>query len=728
MPLYRLKMQVVFGSAILTLLVTALISYRGFLLFLESDRWYQHTHAVLEKIDDLRLAEKSNEAAVPAFVFLGKQSCLDLFGPNIILAQQDLAAIAALTFDNPTQRRQIPIVSALLAARVRRWEEVIAIRRNQGLAAAVTATQIGPEPRLNSDLQTVLTAMKEEELRLMTLRDARSKVRFRQCRNASIFATILGLLIASAASWTALKDNSARRLAEKALLVREERFRDLANNISQLAWMADKNGSIFWYNQRWFDYSGATLEEMAGQGWQKLHHPEHLRRVMDKITQCFLQGQVWEDTFPLRGRDESYRWFLSRAVPIRDAQGAVSHWFGTHTDISELRETENHLARMEARYRGLLQAAPDGMVVVNQVGEIVLLNAQAEKQFGYGRDELVGRKLTDLIPEGFPEGPIAEGVLTPTQARQQETGTGIELSGRRKDGSRFPIEIMLSPMESAEGILVTAGVRDITTRKRAESQLVHKIAELNRSNAELDQFASVASHDLQEPLRMVASYTQLLARRYKGKLGPDADEFIGFAVDGANRMQRLIQDLLLYSRVGSGGAAFFDASSEKVLLLALENLRGSIEESGAIVTHDPLPMVRADERQLTQLFQNLVGNAIKYQPPGVPRVHISATRNDKKWMFSVKDNGLGIEPQYFEKIFVMFQRLHKRDEFTGTGIGLAICKKIVELHGGHISVESQPGQGATFHFTLAESKRIPKPQKTITAALLAVDSVQRLKS
>ena len=209
---------------------------------------------------------------------------------------------------------------------------------------------------------------------------------------------------------------------------------------------------------------------------------------------------------------------------------------------------------------------------------------------------------------------------------------------------------------------------------------------------------------------MVASYTQLLSKRYKGSLDADADEFIAFAVDGANRMQLLIQDLLAYSRVGTKAQDLTEVSSEEALEQAVVNLRGAIEASGALVTHDSLPAVRADEGQLTQLFQNLIGNAIKYQSSGVPRVHVSSAKTDgdagdrtgeRKWMFSVQDNGIGIEARYFDKIFGMFQRLHKRDEFAGTGIGLTICKKIVERHGGSISVQSQLGQGSTFSFALA---------------------------
>jgi PAS domain S-box-containing protein len=341
-------------------------------------------------------------------------------------------------------------------------------------------------------------------------------------------------------------------------------------------------------------------------------------------------------------------------------------------------------------------------VVVDEAGAIVLVNAQAEKQFGYRRDELLGQKVTSIIPQGFAERLVADAQRSDEDALAQQIGTGIELSALRKDGSEFPIEIMLSPLMSTEAMLVTAAIRDISARKRAEVLLQQKIDELSRSNEELGLFADIASHDLQEPLRMVSSFTQLLARRYKGKLDADADDFIGYAVDGVTRMQRHLRDLLAYSRVGTRGKELIETSSERALDHALANLGSAIADTGAVVTHDPLPGVQADESQLIQLFQNLVSNAIKYQDRGVPKVHVSAARvQGDKWSFSVKDNGLGIEPQYFERIFGMFQRLHQREEFSGTGIGLAICKKIVERHGGNISVASQPHEGSEFRFTLS---------------------------
>jgi len=244
----------------------------------------------------------------------------------------------------------------------------------------------------------------------------------------------------------------------------------------------------------------------------------------------------------------------------------------------------------------------------------------------------------------------------------------------------------------------------------ARQKLEESVAELGRSNADLQQFAYVASHDLQEPLRMVSSYTQLIARRYKGKLDADADEFIAFAVDGANRMQRLILDLLAYSRVNTAGRQFEPTAMETVLTAALNNLTNAVKESQAIITHDPLPAVMGDDKQLAQLFQNLLSNAVKFGGAQPPRIHISAKQADGEWLCSVRDHGIGIDPQYADRIFVIFQRLHTREEYPGTGIGLAICKKIIERHGGHMWVESELGKGATFYFTLRDEEPDPSTQ------------------
>jgi PAS domain S-box-containing protein len=328
-----------------------------------------------------------------------------------------------------------------------------------------------------------------------------------------------------------------------------------------------------------------------------------------------------------------------------------------------------------------------------------------ESLFGYTRPELIGESADMLVPMRLRAGRGTDQLGFFQTPKRRAMGEGRELFGLRKDGTEFPVEISLSPLEDPTGSSVTAAIRDITDRKRAEEHLVQTIAELKRSNDELEQFAYVTSHDLQEPLRMVSSYTQLLAKRYKGRLDGDADEFIAFAVDGSTRMRRLIQDLLAYSRAGTSGEPVGDIASADALREALENLGGAMKEAAAVVTHDPLPTVTMNHLQLVQIFQNLIGNAIKYRGADAPRIHVTAQSvNGQGHVFSVRDNGLGIDPQQFGRIFVIFQRLHGRDAFSGTGLGLAICKKLVERQGGRIWVDSEPGHGSTFHFALLKGE------------------------
>jgi hypothetical protein len=250
-------------------------------------------------------------------------------------------------------------------------------------------------------------------------------------------------------------------------------------------------------------------------------------------------------------------------------------------------------------------------------------------------------------------------------------------------------------------------------RKVAErtAELAERAKDLERSNMELQQFAYVASHDLQEPLRTIASFTQLLAKRYADKLDDKAREFIGFAVDGSKRMQTLINDLLSFSRVGTQGKALTAVRCDAALDTVLRNLKRAVEESGAVITRDALPVVLADDLQLGQLLQNLVGNAIKFRGDKRPRIHIGAERNGKGWKISVCDNGIGIAPEHYERIFIIFQRLHTKTQYAGTGIGLAICKKIVERHGGRLWIDPTPGGGSTFSFTIADGESFESKER-----------------
>jgi PAS domain S-box-containing protein len=505
----------------------------------------------------------------------------------------------------------------------------------------------------------------------------------------------------------AIRDISVRKRSEEHLARTESRYRGLLEAAPDAMVVVDQNGRIVLLNVRAENQFGYFRDELIGQKVTNIIPAGFAERLIADGTRPAAEALAQQIGTGIelvaRRKDGSEFPIEIMLSPMENPEGILVT--AAIRDISVRKRAEEYLARTERRYRGLLEAAPDAMVVVDQNGRIILLNVQAEKQFGYNRNELIGQQVTNIIPVGFAERLVADGLRTPEAARAQQIGTGIELIGQCKNGTEFPIEIMLSPLDSPDGTFVTAAIRNIELRKRSEEQLFEKIAELKRSNEELGQFAYIASHDLQEPLRMVASYTQLLSKRYTGRLDADADEFIAFAVDGATRMQRLIQDLLTFSRVGTTGVELAPVSSDAAFRRASANLRGTIEDAEATITCGPLPDVHGDENQLVQLFQNLIGNAVKYRGAAAPRVHVSAApAEEDSWSFSVADNGIGIEERYFGKIFGMFQRLHGRDEFTGTGIGLAICKKIMERHGGTIHVASRPGQGSTFSFVLEGSR------------------------
>lgn len=360
----------------------------------------------------------------------------------------------------------------------------------------------------------------------------------------------------------------------------------------------------------------------------------------------------------------------------------------------DVSERDQAMAERERMYRQMFQSTMAVKLLIDPgSGAIVDANASAARYYGYSLDALKAMRITDL------EALQPEEVMAEMAAAATEDRPFVRLRHTLASGELRDVEIFSGPIIVDGQSLLYSIVIDVTDRKRAEEAL-------RRSNEELEAFAVVASHDLQEPLRMITSYLQLLTKVYGGQLSAEADEFIGFAVDGAYRMSRLIQDLLIYSRVARKGQPFAPLDCADALPAALANLQTAIAQAGASVCVGTLPVIEGDFTQLVQLFQNLIGNAIKYRRPDIaPRITIDATRLDRTWTVSVHDNGIGIAPAYWDRIFIIFQRLHGRGEYEGTGIGLAVCKKIVERHGGRIWVDSVPGEGSTFHFTIPAAPR-----------------------
>lgn len=768
-----------------------------------------------------------------------------------------------------------------------------------------------------------------------------------------------------ALSWNRLQASDNRAIdkeSETAYHRNQDNFRILADNMSQLAWMADENGWIFWYNKRWFEYTGTVQEEMLGWEWKRVHHPDYVDNVVKKFSDAISAGIPWEDTFPLKRKDGNYRWFLSRAMPVKDENNKVILWFGTNTDVTEQKKYEEKLKESEEKLRLFVEGLPlfawsadaegnvdffsgrwqefsrnladegrgwnwepavhpddlqmtlniwkhsistgeeyniihrlkkndgqycwrlthstpirdDSGSIIRWYGTSIDIDKQKvlEEKVNLTLEELkkneadlafaqelahVGSYQVNYInntlecskellrifeldeenrllnPADFmklvhPDDlsklqttiekadknnaacefeyrailksgkikylqtrrvPVFDGhgntishfavTLDITEIKsyqllveksqfdlkeaqklahigsftmdlegegsvewseemfrifERDTAAGtptlkeiydcilpedqpraaaviknmIEIKSRMECdlkvktfmGNIKHLHSVLSPVIDISGRIniVFGTAHDITERMLQQEKIQETMLQLERSNKELEQFAYVASHDLQEPLRMVNSFGRLLSRQYRDKLDQKAIDYIEFMVDGAQRMQSLISDLLLYARVTTKAQPLVPTDINHIMELVVTDLKMSIDEKKAFIQYDALPVIHADPIQIRQLFQNLISNAIKFKAEDYPEVIISAEKRQNDWLFCIKDNGIGIDPEFHERVFVIFQRLHEREKYSGTGIGLALCKKIVERHGGKIWVESESGNGCSFYFTI----------------------------
>jgi PAS domain S-box-containing protein len=549
-----------------------------------------------------------------------------------------------------------------------------------------------------------------------------------------------------------LFDVTDRRHAETALRESEERFHAMANGIPQLAWTAEADGSIFWFNQRWYDYTGTTPEQTAGWDWQNVHDPAILPKVLDRWKAAIAEGTPFEMEFPLRAGDGSFSTFLTRVLPLKDADGRVVRWFGTNTDISELKHAEVQVAvqaqelarraeelansRVELETQTLmlqsvLDSMGEGLIAADREGNFLIWNDAANKLMGRNASNLPTEQWTPHYKVFLPDGitPCPPDRLPLVRALHGES-VQVELLVEHPDRTnRVCLEVTARPLKDYQGNLRggVAVLRDITERKTAEREVrelnqtlegrvIERTAELKAANRELEAFTYSVSHDLRAPIRHISGFTKILVEKFRPSLPAEAQEHLHLIEQGARRMGQLVDELLKLARLGRQALEVEVTGLSSLVKDVVTLLAPEIEGRQLEWKIDELPFMECDPVLIRQVFQNLISNALKYSRPRSPAViEIGQAEKDGEKVIFVKDNGVGFDMKYSDKLFGVFQRLHLAEDFEGTGIGLATVERIIKKHGGRVWVEAVLDRGATFFFTLGTGEH-SLPEKAATAA------------
>jgi PAS domain S-box-containing protein len=718
-----------FALALITLVLVGVVAMLTTRRLARSSGMVAHTYIVIERLNRVQRELASVQSYSSIYLLTGSPSMLAAAREVCGSIAETLGEIRRMVADNPAQVARTDELGVIMARDLDWLDQAIVAANRTGRGAAQEFARAHGSVLIAPVASQRIARMIAVEQALLSKRRSTEQDSARIATHAIIYGTLAALALVVFAgvylyqalrnlrTTTLLAERSAReardrgeeltRQAEAARLGREQ-FVALLESATDAILTVDADGRIEYANGRTAKYFGYTAPELFGMEIEQLvpqasrdahrgYRAEFLRkpRVRAMASNLDLHACRKDGTeFPVE----------VSLSPVAGRNGA--RILATIRDLTEVRHAQEYQGRIAA----LVEASRYAIVSYRPDGTVLTWNEGARILYGWSADEMIGRVLSAIVPEHA----VADYWERTASVAAGKGAQEYEAERRRKDGSLVQVSVSKAPIHDPHGKVVAISTIscDITERVRAERELRARTEELARSNAELEQFAYVASHDLQEPLRMVASYLQLIEQRYRGRLDSDADDFINYAVDGARRMKQLINDLLSFSRAGRG-LERRPIELGRALERAMAMLALAIEESRAVVNADRLPRVMGEEASMAEVFQNLISNAIKFRSAEPLRIRIGARREDGCWAISVADNGIGIDPAYDERIFAMFQRLHGREKFTGTGIGLAICKRIVERIGGRIWVESRPGCGATFRFTLPAAEEEAGAQNSI---------------
>jgi PAS domain S-box-containing protein len=752
------------GGLIVAVLLTVFLSFwswHGARRAEQDAYWVSHTYEVMATIQGTSRDVLEAETSARAFALSGQEPLLVHHQTARGNIYQDEDTLRHLTADNVSQQRRLDVLEPRVRTALEFAESIIAKRRKLGAyPGGGDALEI---ERLVVAVRATTQDMHAEETRLLSQRSQRAAAGQRLTRIIAIAGLFLEIGLWSLAFLVVIRETAVsacarsqlntlnveleQRVEERtaALGESEERFHAMANGIPQLAHMAGADGAISWYNQRWYEYTGTTPEQMEGWGWRSAIDLAMLPKVMERWQASIATGKPFDMEFPLRGADGTFRTFLNRIMPLKNSEGRVVRWFGTNTDISEHKEAQELLAAqaqelsvsreaLEAQtrmFKLVLDSMGEGLIAADRDGHFLIWNDSAKKLMGRDASDLPTEQWTPYYQVFLSDGitPCPPDRLPLVRALHGES-VQVEMMVQQPGGAEGVfLEVSARPLKDDHGNLGggVAVLRDITERKAAERQIqtlnqslegrvIERTAELKVANKELEAFTYSVSHDLRAPIRHISGFAKILVEKFRPSLPAEAHEHLQLIVQAAHRMGQMVDEMLKLARLGRQPltvkvTGLSSLVEDVITLLAPETEGRQVEWKIG-----QLPFVECDPILMPQVFQNLISNALKYSRPRSPAViEIGQTEKEGETVIFVKDNGVGFDMRYSDKLFGVFQRLHVAEEFEGTGIGLATVERIIKKHGGRVWVEAELDRGATFFFTLGAGEH-SVPEKAAAAA------------